>query len=142
MNFWMVECGNPAVTHRQPRGILETKIEALEPKRMTTARTTGRIFNGKPSKRGSWPWQASLQLLHPKLGFIGHWCGGVLVDPSWVLTAAHCIHKYVFIYLFGKVGWKKIFFFFYKVVWLIFEDFNEFYDEIYFLRKFFSFCDF
>ncbi|CAD6215661.1 GSCOCT00000473001.2-RA-CDS [Cotesia congregata] len=90
------KCGNPAVTHRQPRDILETKIGALEPKRMTTARATGRIFNGKPSKRGSWPWQASLQLLHPKLGFIGHWCGGVLVDPSWVLTAAHCIHNDVF----------------------------------------------
>ncbi|KZC12667.1 Transmembrane protease serine 9 [Dufourea novaeangliae] len=61
-----------------------------------TSPSTGRIFNGKPSKRGSWPWQVSLQLLHPKFGFIGHWCGGVLIEPTWVLTAAHCIHNELF----------------------------------------------
>lgn len=67
--------------------------------------TTGRIFNGKPSKRGSWPWQVSLQLLHPKLGFIGHWCGGVLIEPTWVVTAAHCIHKWVSLF----IGFSELF---------------------------------
>ncbi|KAK0168199.1 hypothetical protein PV327_002024 [Microctonus hyperodae] len=83
------ECGRPAASQRQPR-------MQLDGRRLSRMKTTGRIFNGKPSRRGSWPWQVSLQLLHPKLGFIGHWCGGVLIDSSWVLTAAHCIHNDLF----------------------------------------------
>ncbi|XKL61844.1 hypothetical protein PGB90_001677 [Kerria lacca] len=55
-----------------------------------------RLINGKESQRGAWPWQVSLQLLHPKFGLIKHWCGGVLIFPSWILTAAHCIHNEIF----------------------------------------------
>lgn len=48
---------------------------------------------GRETEEGEFPWQASLQLLHPVLGFIGHWCGGVLIDQNWILSAAHCVHK-------------------------------------------------
>ncbi|KAJ0177572.1 hypothetical protein K1T71_006445 [Dendrolimus kikuchii] len=76
------ECGVPLQRHtRQPRD-----------------RTAGqlRIIRGRESKRGAWPWQVSLQLLHPNYGLIGHWCGGVLVHPLWLLTTAHCIHNELF----------------------------------------------
>ncbi|KAJ8978406.1 hypothetical protein NQ317_008481, partial [Molorchus minor] len=56
----------------------------------------GRIIHGKQSIRGAWPWQVSLQLLHPQFGFLGHWCGGVMISTEWVLTAAHCIHNDLF----------------------------------------------
>lgn len=48
---------------------------------------------GTPTKEGQYPWQVSLELLHPSFGFIGHWCGGVLIDEWWIISAAHCVNK-------------------------------------------------
>ncbi|XP_037131180.1 serine protease 56 isoform X2 [Syngnathus acus] len=43
-----------------------------------------RIVGGSPAPPGSWPWLVNLQLDG------GLMCGGVLVESSWVVTAAHC----------------------------------------------------
>uniref|UniRef100_A0A7N8WRU4 Serine protease 56 n=1 Tax=Mastacembelus armatus TaxID=205130 RepID=A0A7N8WRU4_9TELE len=48
-----------------------------------------RIVGGSPAPLGSWPWLVNLQLDG------GLMCGGVLVESSWVVTAAHCFAGYV-----------------------------------------------
>ncbi|ESO85340.1 hypothetical protein LOTGIDRAFT_95390, partial [Lottia gigantea] len=46
------------------------------------------IVNGNDSPPCSWPWQVSLQRVGK------HYCGGSLISPNFVVTAAHCIESY------------------------------------------------
>ncbi|XP_052446371.1 transmembrane protease serine 13b [Carassius gibelio] len=49
--------------------------------------SVSRIVGGKVAADGQWPWQASLH-------FQGdHTCGGTLVAPDFIITAAHCFPK-------------------------------------------------
>ncbi|KAJ1142093.1 hypothetical protein NDU88_008420 [Pleurodeles waltl] len=50
-----------------------------------------RVVNGEDARPHSWPWQVSLQYLSG--GAYYHTCGGSLIAPNWVMTAAHCISK-------------------------------------------------
>ncbi len=45
------------------------------------------IVGGNPAEPGEYPWQA---LVEPG----PYTCGGSLIDPEWVLTAAHCVIDY------------------------------------------------
>ncbi|XP_060565192.1 uncharacterized protein LOC132724366 isoform X3 [Ruditapes philippinarum] len=58
------------------------------------------IVGGKDAHPGEWPW-------HVALYFSGqYFCGGTLISDTFVLTAAHCVEKFIrdFSYLKVKLG--------------------------------------
>jgi uncharacterized repeat protein (TIGR01451 family) len=52
------------------------------------------IVGGEEAVPGAWPWQAALIHSDATNLYDGQYCGGVLVDEFWVLTAAHCVKNY------------------------------------------------
>lgn len=49
-----------------------------------------KIVGGQPAAAAAWPWQVAL-IRADRSNTDGQFCGGSLISPSWVLTAAHCV---------------------------------------------------
>ena len=52
---------------------------------------TPTIVGGHEAEIGAWPWQAALVDADDPDAAQGQFCGGSLIAPEWVLTAAHCV---------------------------------------------------
>ena len=64
--------------YRNPQALNQQISEPLQ-------NMSARIVGGNEALRFSWPWQVSLQLNEK------HYCGGAILTPDWIVTAAHCL---------------------------------------------------
>jgi hypothetical protein len=58
----------------------------------------GKVIGGRDAKEGEFPWSVSLQSGHT------HFCGGIIISPTHILTAAHC---FIF-YIYGVMGEESL----------------------------------
>ncbi|CAB3367428.1 Hypothetical predicted protein [Cloeon dipterum] len=81
-----------------PLNLPESKTKLVPDKRLKLppqAKDAGKlasfdeqIVGGKGANRGQWPWQVFVTMNNVAI------CGGSLIYPQWVLTAAHCADTY------------------------------------------------
>ena len=69
------------------------RAPGTESRRETGSARTPRVVGGRTTKITRWPWQVSIGYLpiDPTDAFKNHGCGGSLVAPTVVVTAAHCM---------------------------------------------------
>ncbi|MBF0450877.1 MAG: trypsin-like serine protease [Candidatus Magnetomorum sp.] len=59
----------------------------------THSGTEKRIVGGTEVKRAFWPWMAALVERNTSPLSDAFFCGGILIHPRWMLTAAHCVEN-------------------------------------------------
>ncbi|HRW08823.1 MAG TPA: trypsin-like serine protease [Caldilineaceae bacterium] len=64
---------------------------AVDRRDTPTAFDDPEILGGQEATPGAWPWQVALVYSYAESAFSGQFCGGSLIAPEWVLTAAHCV---------------------------------------------------
>jgi len=57
---------------------------------LTAEAADTRIVGGHDAALGQWPWMVALAVKNV-FPYDGQFCGGTLISPTWVITAAHCM---------------------------------------------------
>lgn len=75
------------VTATTPIGTTSPKPPIPSPAGKCGVKGSSRIVGGRPTSVNDYPWHVALRLIKGNEIF----CGGSLVSPEWVVTAAHCM---------------------------------------------------
>ncbi|XP_064083370.1 transmembrane protease serine 6-like [Macrobrachium nipponense] len=78
---------------RTPGDADEVPFEGCGIRRVKTSDKL-RILGGRIAVKGAWPWQVAVMNR-----FKETFCGGTLIAPQWVMTAAHCLRKRLYVRL-------------------------------------------
>lgn len=66
--------------------------------------TVSRIVGGEPANSSTWTWAVSISIANSYL------CGGSIISPTFVITAAHCVYGYqespITVYAGSTVRWS------------------------------------
>jgi secreted trypsin-like serine protease len=81
----------PPVETEEP-SVVDTGEEREAPPPEDDSDVEGQIVAGNNADPGEWPWQVFLEVLPGDYYYYyDQFCGGTLIDPYWVVTAAHCV---------------------------------------------------